>query len=115
MTTQDIFFSLGKVDDDNTFFRVPFRCTVRNLSGVTAADCRDETFTISSGGDDIGTLTFPDEAAYASEGDAHGGYSPDSTHGDKVLDKGDVIQVTTADATAAAFMLLELDPFGRKA
>jgi len=115
MTTQDIFFNLGEVTDGDTYFRVPFRCTVRGLSGVTSADCSDETFTVSSGSDDIGTLTFPDEVAYESAGAGYGGYTPDSTNGDKVLDKGAVLQITTDDDTAQAFLTLELDPFGRKA
>lgn len=115
MTTQDIFFNLGEVTNGDTYFRVPFRCTVRGLSGVTSANCQNETFTISSGSDDIGTLAFPDHADYSSAGEGYGGYTPDSDNGNKVLDKGDVLKITTDDADAQAFLTLELDPFGRKA
>ena len=116
MTTQDIFFEVGKASDTAAYFITPYRCTVRDVTGVVAANSRDKDFTIKKGNDTIGTLEVPDEEAYASAGAGiTGAYSPDETNGDMVLDKGNVLTIATTDETADAYIFLELDPFGRKA
>ena len=115
MATQDIFFEIGKASDTAAYFITPYRCTVRNMTGVVVANSRDKDFTVKKGVTTIGTMEVPDAAAYESAGAGVSGvYSPDSTNGNLVLDEGDVLTIETADGTAEAYIFLELDPFGRK-
>ena len=114
MTTQDITFEIGPVGSDDTDgipFPVPYRCTVRNMHGVrVGSGAAEAEFTLSKGGDTIGTLAFPEETAANTPAE---GYTPHEDNGGIVLEKGDVVVVATSAENTAAFVTLELDPFAR--
>lgn len=107
-----IAFAAGATTE---FFRVPYRCTLRDINGVVQADPGDAetiTFTESVNSTALGVLTFGTDIAAG----ALGTWAADSTDGDHVLEAGELIQAVTSAASAASCDLnIELDPYARKA
>lgn len=95
------------------FFLVPYRCTLRTVSGIVQADPGDgETITMTNNGDDtgLGVLTFGTDIAAG----ATGVWVADATNGSQVLEKGDIIKiVTSAGAVAQCDLNIEFDPYAR--
>ena len=95
------------------FFRVPYRCTLRAVSGIVQADPGDDetiAFTNNADTTGLGVLTFGNNIAAG----ATGVWVPDATNGKQVLEEGDVIRfVTSAAAAAQCDLNFELDPYAR--
>lgn len=93
------------------YFAVPYRCTVRKVSGIVQADPGDAetiTFTVNSSGDSLGVLTFGSDIAAGAVGEYT--RSDDTV----ILEEGDIIKiVTSAGAAAACDLNIELDPYAR--
>jgi len=100
-----------------TYFQVPYRCTVRGISGIVQADPGDaETITITGGATiseatvAIGVLTFGTNIAAG----AVGTWAADTTTGGTVLEKDSYLKlVTSAAANAVCNLNIELDPYAR--
>jgi len=98
-----------------TYFIVPYRCTLRDLTGIVQADPGDdETVTVTTEptvggtGIDLGVLTFGNDIAAG----AVGAWVADTTTGDTVVEAGAFLKfVTTAAATAILDINIELDPY----
>lgn len=108
-----ISFASGAVTE---FFQVPYRCTLRNVSGIVQADPGDaETITFTGGATTaaataLGTLTFGSDIAAG----AVGTWAADATTGNTVLAAGSYIKMVTSAASAAKCdLIIELDPFAR--
>lgn len=112
--THTITFATGAVTE---YFRVPYRCTLRGVSGVVQADPGDaETITVTGGATvatattALGTLTFGTDIAAG----ATGTWAANATTGSTVLEAGAFLKlVTSAAAAAKCDMIIELDPFAR--
>ena len=96
-----------------TYFQVPYRCTLRNISGIVQADPGDdETVTVTCGATvtaatALGVLTFGNTIAAG----AVGVWAADSTTGGTVLEKNHFLKfVTSTAATAVLDINIELDP-----
>jgi len=100
-----------------SYFQVPYRCTLRKVSGIVQADPgEDETVTVTReptvGGTstDLGVLTFGHDIAAG----AVGVWAADSDDGASVLEEGEFLKfVTSAGSTATLDMNIELDPYAR--
>ncbi len=100
-----------------TYLYVPYRCTLRALSGIVQADPGDaETVTVTMeptvGGASttMGVLTFGTDIAAG----AIGAWVEDATTGGTVMEAGSYLKfVTTAAATAVLDLDIELDPYAR--
>lgn len=100
-----------------TFFQVPYRCTVREITGIVQADPGDdETVTVTGGATAatattaIGVLTFGSDIAAG----AVGTWGADASTGDTVLEAGSYLKlVTSAAAAAVCDINIELDPYAR--
>jgi hypothetical protein len=100
-----------------TYFRVPYRCTVRDINAIVQADPGDaETITVTYeaevGGDSvaIGTLTFGSDIAAG----ATAAISLNATTGDTVLAEDGFLKFVTSAASAANCDIdIELDPYAR--
>jgi phosphoribosylaminoimidazole (AIR) synthetase len=100
-----------------SYFQVPYRCTLRKVSGIVQADPGDaETVTVTTeptvGGTSaaLGTLTFGTDIAAG----AVGTWAADATTGATVIEKGEFIKfVTSAGADADLDLNIELDPYAR--
>jgi len=99
-----------------TYFYVPYRCTLRSISGIVQADPGDgETVTVTYGttvaaATAMGTLTFGTDIAAG----AIGTWAADATTGDTVMAAGSYLKfVTSAAATAVCDLNIELDPYAR--
>ena len=107
-------FATGAI---TTFFRVPYRCTVRGINGIVQGDPGDAvTVTVTGGATAaaattaIGVLTFGTDIAAG----ATGTWAADATTGDTVLEEGEVLKfVTSAAAAANCDIDIELDPYAR--
>lgn len=111
--THTIAFAAGAVTE---YFRVPYRCTLRGVSGIVQADPGDgETITVTGGATvaaatALGTLTFGTDIAAG----AIGTWAADATTGTTVLESGSYLKlVTSAAAAAKCDLIIELDPFAR--
>lgn len=95
------------------YFIVPYRCTLRNVTGIVQADPGDDetiTFTEDSGSTALGVLTFGSTIAAGAEGT----WAGDASTGDHVLEAGELIKMVTSTAAAAQCNLdIELDPYAR--
>jgi hypothetical protein len=115
--TKEISVSYSVSGAVSNYMAVPYRCTLRNVLAALQGDPGDsganEITVKDSAGDTLGVVAFGDDVA---AGDT-GTFTPDSTNGNKVLEKGSVIEIETATATAAAdaHLSVEFDPYGRKA
>ena len=118
---QDIHFQ-KRIDFDassamTTYMAVPYRCTMRNLTGIVQADPGDsETVTVTYGtaaascSTAIGVLTFGSSIAAG----AVGTWAADASTGDTVMASGGFLKfVTTAGAAAQCDLDVELDPYCR--
>jgi len=99
-----------------TYFQVPYRCTIRKISGIVQADPGDdETITVTGGATvaaatNLGILTFGETIAAG----AVGSWVADATDGGTVLEEGSFLKFVTSDASAAVVNLdIELDPYAR--
>lgn len=100
-----------------TYFQLPYRCTVRNVTGIVqAAAGDDETVTVTGGATAataataLGVLTFATGATVGTTGT----WVADATTGDTVLEKGTFLKFVTSDAAAAVCDIdIELDPYAR--
>lgn len=100
-----------------TYFRIPYRCTVRDINAIVQADPGDaETITVTHeptvGGDStaIGTLTFGSDISAG----AVATWAANSSTGDTVLEGGGFLKfVTSAAAAANCDIDIELDPYAR--
>lgn len=100
-----------------TYFYLPYRCTVRNISGIVQEDPGDEEAitvtgeaTVDGDSTNIGVLTFGTEIAAG----AIGTWTPDATAGDTVLEAGTFLKFVTSTASAANCDIdIELDPYAR--
>ncbi len=107
-------FAAGAV---TTYFRLPYRCTVRDINAIVQADPGDaETITVTHeptvGGTStaIGTLTFGSTIAAG----AIAVWAANATTGATVLEAGTFLKfVTSAAAAAACDIDIELDPYAR--
>ena len=107
-------FATGAV---TTYFRVPYRCTVRDVNAIVQADPGDdETITVTYeptvGGDStaIGTLTFGNDISAG----AIASWTANTSTGDTVIDEGGFLKmVTSAAAEADCDVDIELDPYAR--
>jgi hypothetical protein len=110
--THAMAFAAGAL---TTYFQVPYRCTLRGLSGSVDADPGDgETVTVykDTGSVELGTLTFGSGIAAG----AKGTFAANATYGDTVLAAGDLLKIVTSTASAANLTLtIELDPHALKA
>lgn len=111
--THSISFAAGAVTE---YWQVPYRCTVRKVSGIVQADPGDaETITVTGGATTaaataIGVLTFGTDIAAG----AVGTWAADATTGMTVLAAGSYLKfVTSAAAAAKCDLIIELDPFAR--
>lgn len=95
------------------FFIVPYRCTLRNITGVVQADPGDdETITFTENGDStaLGVLTFGNTISPG----AKGVWVADAITGNHVLEEGELIKIVTSAAAVAQCNLdIELDPYAR--
>ena len=94
------------------YFRVPYKCTVRNLRVTVQADPGDaQTVTITGGGQTIGVTTLGSGIAAG----AYAELTKNATYGDTILAKNDLLTLTANQvATVADYVLdLELDPKAR--
>lgn len=95
------------------YFIVPYRCTLRNITGIVQGDPGDDetiTFTESVASTALGVLTFGNDIAAG----ATGTWVADSTTGAHVLEAGELIKMVTSTAAAAQCNLdIELDPYAR--
>jgi len=100
-----------------TYFQLPYRCTVREVSAIVQADPGDnETITVTYeptvGGTStaIGTATFGATIAAG----AVSTWAANGTTGDTVLAAGGFLKfVTSAAAAAVCNVNIELDPYAR--
>lgn len=100
-----------------TFFPIPYRCTVRDITAIVQADPGDgQTITITAGETAgtattaIGVYTFGTDIAAGATGE----WTPDATDGDTVIEKGSVLKLVTSAGSTANFNLnIELDPYAR--
>ena len=100
-----------------TYFLVPYRCTVREISAIVQADPGDaETITVTYGATAatastaIGTLTFGSTIAAG----ATATWAADATTGDTVCAEGGFLKFVTSAASAANCDIdIELDPYAR--
>ena len=96
-----------------TYFLVPYRCTLRDFTGIVQADPGDdETVTVTGGATvatattALGVLTFGNDIAAG----AIGTWVADTTTGDTILEEGYYVKmVTTAAAAAVLDINIELD------
>ena len=86
------------------YFRVPYRCTLRDITGIVQANPGDtETITLTHeptvGGTStaLGTLTFGTSIVAG----ALGTWAAHATTGDKVMTEGEFIKMVTSAAAAA--------------
>ena len=95
------------------YFIVPYRCTLRNVTGIVQGDPGDAdtvTFTENSAGTALGVLLFGSTIAAG----AVGTWTADTTDGAHVLAAGELIKiVTSAAATVQCDLDIELDPYAR--
>lgn len=109
-----IAFAAGAL---TTYFYVPYRCTLRAISGIVQGDPGDaETVTVTGGATvatattALGVLTFGTDIAAG----AIGTWAADATTGDTVLEAGSYLKfVTSAAAAAVCDLDIELDPYAR--
>ena len=108
-----IAFAAGAL---TTYFYVPYRCTLRSISGIVNADPGDaETVTVTYGATvaaatAMGVLTFGTDIAAG----AIGTWTEDATTGGTVMAEGSYLKfVTSAAATAVCDLDIELDPYCR--
>lgn len=117
---QDIHFqhSMAFASGAQTsYFLLPYRCTVREISAIVQADPGDaDTITVTGeatvGGTstDIGVLTFGTDIAAG----AIATWTADATEGETVLEAGTFLKFVTSAASAATVnMDIELDPYAR--
>lgn len=100
-----------------TYFQVPFKCVVRDISGIVQADPGDdETVTVTGGATAattttaIGVLTFGNTIVAG----AVGTWAANGTTGNTVLEAGSFLKfVTSAAADAVLDIDIELDPYAR--
>ena len=100
-----------------TYFIVPYRCTLRDITGIVQADPGDdETVTVTTeptvGGTStaLGVLTFGNDIAAG----AVGAWVADATTGGTVVEAGAFFKfVTSAAAAAVLDVNIELDPHAR--
>jgi hypothetical protein len=99
-----------------TYFQVPYRCTLRKVSGIVQADPGDaETVTVTGGATAaaataLGVLTFGTDIAAG----AVGVWAADATTGNTVLEAGSFLKFVTSTGDAAVCNLnIELDPYAR--
>ena len=110
----NIDFAAGAITH---YFIVPYRCTLRDFTGIVQADPGDdETITVTHeptvGGTStaLGVLTFGNTIAAG----AIGTWVADTTTGNTVLGEGEYIVMVTSTAAAAQCNCdLELDPYAR--
>jgi hypothetical protein len=106
--------TFGSTAASYSYFRVPYRCTLRDLQGTIQGDIGDaQTLTASvlSNSHALGVLTFGSTIAAG----AIGTWVADATYGDEVLEADEVIKLT-GSATGAAHDIAidcELDPYAR--
>jgi hypothetical protein len=106
----------------STFFRIPYRCTLRDVQGTinSTAGADEETVTVAGGGTvasgaagattDLGVLTF---ASGVGAGGA-GTWVEDTTDGGMTLLAGSILKTTVTDGTSTNINLdIELDPYAR--
>jgi len=118
---QDIHFQhqTGFIDSGTTttYFYVPYRCTLRNVTGIVQGNPgEDETVTVTCGATAaaataLGTLTFGHTIAAG----AIGTWAEDATTGGTVMEAGYWIKLvaTQGDAAAVCDIDIELDPYAR--
>jgi hypothetical protein len=102
-----------------SYFQVPYRCTLREVSGIVQGDPgEDQTVTVTNeptvGGtaSTLGVLTFGEEITAG----AVGAWAADADEGAMVMEKGEFIKfVTSVGADAVLNMNIELDPYARTA
>ena len=90
----------------------PYRCTIQKIQASPDADPGDaETLTVKSGSNTVGVLTFGTDIAAG----ATGTYVKNSTYGETVFEKDDIIKVEASTLTAAASFkgYIEIDPHAR--
>ena len=100
-----------------TYLSVPYRCTLRDITGIVQADPGDaETITVTGGATvaaattALGVLTFGTDIAAG----ATGTWAANSSTGDTVLEAGHILKFVTSAASAANVDLnIELDPHAR--
>ena len=99
-----------------TFYQVPYRCTLRKISGIVQANPGDDdTITVTGGATvdaatNLGVLTFGENIAAG----AVGSWVADATDGGTVLEEGSFLKFVTSAASAAVVNLdIELDPYAR--
>jgi len=96
------------------YFRVPYRCTLRDVKAVAQADIGDsETLTLTEkvAGTALGVAAFGDDIAAG----ALATWTADADNGDHVLEKGEFIKIVLTQCTAAGKVDIdiELDPYAR--
>ena len=120
---QDIHFQhqTGFIDSGTTttYFYVPYRCTLRNVTGIVQADPGDdETVTVTCGATAaaataLGVLTFGNDIAAG----AIGTWAEDATTGGTVMEAGYWIKLVATQGAEATSVVcdidIELDPYAR--
>lgn len=94
------------------YFIVPYRCTLRSLSGIVQGDPGDdETMTLTGeatvGGTsvDLGVLTFGNTIAAG----AIGTWVADASEGDSILEAGSFIKIVPSSGAAAVACDLDIE------
>lgn len=93
------------------YFRVPYRCKVKDLVAFCQADPGDgDTITAKTGATPVGVSTFGSGLTAPA---ATGAYVPDATNGGKIFEKGDPItlEISACDVAVELYVTLTLDPF----
>lgn len=121
---KDTYIQHGMAFDSgalSTYLKMPYACTLKNVTGIVQADPGDnETVTFTGGGSvasgasgattTLGVLTFGSGVAAGADGTWVG----DATNGNMTLLSGSWLKTTTSAAAAAVCDLnIELDPHGR--
>ena len=100
-----------------TYFYLPYRCTVRNISGIVQANPGDaETITVTNEATVGGTSTAVGVLTFGSSIDAGaiGTWTADATYGDTVFAAGSFLKFVTSAASAANCDIdIELEPYAR--
>jgi len=114
--TKEITVSYSDTGTAAHYMVVPYRCTLRNVLAALQGDPGDtganEITVKDSAGNALGEVAFGDTVSAGGTGT----FTLDADNGNTVLEAGDVINIETANAAAAAdaHLSVEFDPYGRK-
>ena len=111
--THSITWATGAVTEN---FQVPYRCTLRKITGVCQADIGDAQTVTVTGGNAVGATTALGVLTWGSTiaAGAVGTWATNATTGGTVLEAGHYLKlVTSAGAAGKVDLLIELDPYAR--